>query len=179
MAVSKRLRFEIFKRDGFACRYCGRRPPEVLLEADHIHPRSSGGEDEELNLVTSCSDCNRGKSDKLLGTVRPRPDADLAYLEIEQEGLELKRYLKSKEQKRELQNQVVEAIRKFGILHLPNGYWLDDSQILRWLDRYSPEEIEFGLSRAGLKFKISSMAYSGIIPYAAAVMRENRKGAIA
>jgi len=60
--ISKKTRFEIFKRDGFACQYCGRRPPEVLLEIDHITPVCEDGGDEAENLLTACFDCNRGKS---------------------------------------------------------------------------------------------------------------------
>jgi len=60
--VSKRTRFEIFKRDEFTCQYCGSKPPAVVLEVDHINPVSSGGGNEEHNLITSCFDCNRGKS---------------------------------------------------------------------------------------------------------------------
>jgi hypothetical protein len=59
--ISKRLRFEVFKRDGFTCQYCGRTPPAVLLEADHVHPLTAGGATDADNLVTSCQDCNRGK----------------------------------------------------------------------------------------------------------------------
>jgi hypothetical protein len=66
MTISVRTRFEIFKRDRFTCVYCGRKPPEVLLEADHLIPRAAGGSDDEDNLVTACWDCNRGKSDRLL-----------------------------------------------------------------------------------------------------------------
>ena len=66
MTLSVRTRFEVFKRDRFTCRYCGQTPPQVLLEVDHILPRAAGGGDETENLVTSCQDCNRGKSDKLL-----------------------------------------------------------------------------------------------------------------
>jgi len=62
MSVSKKKRFEVFKRDSFSCQYCGRRPPDVLLECDHIKPRCEGGDDEYENLITSCFDCNRGKS---------------------------------------------------------------------------------------------------------------------
>lgn len=72
MAISKRRRFEIFKRDRFACLYCGRKPPEVLLEADHIVPISKGGLNTDSNLATSCQDCNRGKSDVGLSFV-PKP----------------------------------------------------------------------------------------------------------
>ena len=60
--MTKRLRFEVFKRDGFKCQYCGKCPPDALLEVDHITPKSGGGEDDLNNLVTSCFDCNRGKA---------------------------------------------------------------------------------------------------------------------
>lgn len=66
MSVSVRVRFEVFKRDRFACSYCGNHPPDVLLEVDHVIPRAAGGTDEMENLVTACWDCNRGKSDRLL-----------------------------------------------------------------------------------------------------------------
>lgn len=61
MALSKKKRFEIFKRDSFACQYCGRKPPDALLECDHVKPRCEGGTDDYSNLITSCFDCNRGK----------------------------------------------------------------------------------------------------------------------
>src|SRR5260370_891325 len=60
-AVSARLRFKIFQRDEFGCRYGGRTPPQVQLEIDHIVPLAQGGQDEESNLTTSCKACNRGK----------------------------------------------------------------------------------------------------------------------
>lgn len=63
MAVSKKVRFEVFKRDGFRCAYCGKSPPEVTLECDHIHPKSRGGKDDVNNFITACFDCNRGKRD--------------------------------------------------------------------------------------------------------------------
>lgn len=61
MGISKRLRFQIFQRDGFACVYCGRRTPAVTLEVDHRIPRCAGGSDDPSNLVSACWDCNRGK----------------------------------------------------------------------------------------------------------------------
>lgn len=66
MAVSKRVRFEVFKRDSFTCQYCGKSAPSVILELDHVNARANGGTDDILNLVTSCEDCNRGKSNKKL-----------------------------------------------------------------------------------------------------------------
>lgn len=64
--VSNELRFEVFKRDKFTCQYCGRKAPDVVLNVCHINPIPKGGGDELLNLITSCADCNNGKSDKEL-----------------------------------------------------------------------------------------------------------------
>lgn len=61
--ISKRLRFEIFKRDGFQCQYCGATPPGALLHCDHIEPVSRGGTNDTDNLITACQSCNLGKSD--------------------------------------------------------------------------------------------------------------------
>ena len=60
-ALSKKLRFEVFKRDKFTCQYCGRMAPDVILEVDHINPVAEGGNNNFNNLVTACQDCNRGK----------------------------------------------------------------------------------------------------------------------
>lgn len=66
MSLSVRTRFEVFKRDRFTCAYCGRTPPDVLLEVDHVLPVAAGGSDAMENLVTACWECNSGKSDRLL-----------------------------------------------------------------------------------------------------------------
>jgi hypothetical protein len=62
MAISKRLRFEILRRDNHACRYCGRASPEVKLTIDHVVPTTLGGTDDPSNLCAACADCNAGKS---------------------------------------------------------------------------------------------------------------------
>lgn len=62
MAVSKRLRFEILRRDDHTCRYCGRSAPDVPLRVDHVIPEALGGTDDPTNLVTACEPCNTGKS---------------------------------------------------------------------------------------------------------------------
>lgn len=59
--LPKRLRFEVFKRDGFACVYCGAKAPTAILNADHVKPVVDGGGDTMENLVTACADCNNGK----------------------------------------------------------------------------------------------------------------------
>lgn len=60
MAVSKRTRYEVLKRDNFTCRYC--RSSEDELTIDHVVPVSLGGSDTPDNLVAACRDCNYGKA---------------------------------------------------------------------------------------------------------------------
>jgi hypothetical protein len=48
------------------CQYCGKSAPDVVLEIDHIKPVAKDGDNDIMNLITSCFDCNRGKRDKSL-----------------------------------------------------------------------------------------------------------------
>lgn len=64
--ISKTTRFEVFKRDKFACQYCGKQAPDVVLVVDHIHPVSKGGENILLNYITACDTCNAGKGARTL-----------------------------------------------------------------------------------------------------------------
>ena len=65
--VAAGLRFDVFYRDKFRCRYCGISVDDgAVLHADHVTPRSKGGADDIDNLVTACLNCNLGKSDKTL-----------------------------------------------------------------------------------------------------------------
>lgn len=91
-SLSKKVRFEVFKRDKFACQYCGRNPPGVVLEVDHITPVSLGGGNIEDNLITSCLDCNRGKSNVSLESV-PKTIKDKHEI-LEEKELQLKEYQK-------------------------------------------------------------------------------------
>ena len=59
MAVSKRTRYEVLKRDNFTCRYC--RSTDNPLVVDHVLPVALGGSDDPSNLVAACRDCNSGK----------------------------------------------------------------------------------------------------------------------
>lgn len=64
--LSKKIRFEVLKRDHFTCQYCGAKSPDVILEVDHIKPVAEGGTNDMFNLITSCRDCNRGKGKRAL-----------------------------------------------------------------------------------------------------------------
>jgi hypothetical protein len=92
MAISKKLRFEVFKRDGFICAYCGKAPPAVMLEVDHIEPKSKKGKDDIVNLITACFDCNRGKSNILLDKIPEQLSDNLEVLK--EKEAQLKEYRK-------------------------------------------------------------------------------------
>ncbi|MBN1911909.1 MAG: HNH endonuclease [Pirellulales bacterium] len=57
-------RRNVFKRDRFACQYCGRQPGSEELTIDHVVPRSQGGQSNWENCVLACMDCNRRKADR-------------------------------------------------------------------------------------------------------------------
>ena len=61
-----KIRFNVFQQDNFTCQYCGRKPPECILEIDHKYPKSKGGKNKKDNYITSCRECNRGKGDQIL-----------------------------------------------------------------------------------------------------------------
>lgn len=57
----------LFGRDRHICAYCGRTfLNKDKLSRDHIVPRSRGGQDVWMNVVTACKDCNCDKDDQML-----------------------------------------------------------------------------------------------------------------
>src|SRR5215471_17714120 len=110
-STGKRLRFEVFKRDYFTCRYCGAQPPDVVLVVDHIVPVVAGGPSTLDNLITACEACNQGKSSHTLGEVPPRADADLMYMEVQQEIAEMRRYQLALREREEARQQIMESLR--------------------------------------------------------------------
>lgn len=104
MAISKKIRFEVFKRDGFRCSYCGKEPPQVVLEVDHIDPKSKGGKDDINNLLTACFDCNRGKKNIPLDKIPHQLQDNLEILREKEEQLKEYRKFAAKIEKRILQD---------------------------------------------------------------------------
>jgi len=95
MSITKKLRFEVFKRDGFQCAYCGKTPPEAILEIDHIVPKAKKGKDDINNLITSCFDCNRGKRDISLKRIPNKMTENLEILKSKESQLkEYRKYTK-------------------------------------------------------------------------------------
>jgi 5-methylcytosine-specific restriction endonuclease McrA len=57
-------RVNVYRRDAFACQYCGAQPGAAALTLDHVLPRARGGRTEWLNIVTACTRCNAAKADR-------------------------------------------------------------------------------------------------------------------
>jgi 5-methylcytosine-specific restriction endonuclease McrA len=57
-------RRNIFKRDHYACQYCGDRPRLPELTIDHVVPKALGGRSTWENCVVSCRDCNEKKGSR-------------------------------------------------------------------------------------------------------------------
>ncbi len=108
MAVSKRLRYEILRRDNFTCQYCGAKAPDVNLVVDHVAPKALVKDDSASNLVAACPDCNKGKTSMA-------PDAPLVAAVNEkaaQYAVALNRVIEQRQAKQ-----------------------TDDTQLVRWFDK--------------------------------------------
>ena len=175
MSVSKSVRFEVFARDAFTCQYCGRRPPDVVLELDHIHPRSKGGGDEIINLLTSCYECNRGKRAKVISEVAPRPDADMAFLKTQQEIVEVQRFLDAKKKQDALNDNLCDALRKVWYQYLTEDDAPANIVLIPWITKYGPEEVSESIAAAGPAFLRRQFGYGDpfnkLLKYVGAILR--------
>ena len=57
-------RNNIIWRDKNTCQYCGYVGTSSNLTLDHVLPKSRGGDNSWLNLVTCCKKCNQKKRDR-------------------------------------------------------------------------------------------------------------------
>ena len=62
--ASNMKRLRIYMRDKFRCQYCGDKKGVAELTLDHILPRSRGGDNSPVNVVTACITCNNRKSNR-------------------------------------------------------------------------------------------------------------------
>lgn len=172
-SLTKKVRFEVFKRDAFTCQYCGSKAPDVVLEIDHINPVSKGGKNELMNLITSCYSCNRGKSDRVLSdnSIVEKQRRQIEELNIRRQQLEMmlqwrdgEMQLKSEEYNKAInyfndyfkgyklnnqgQGKISELVKKFGIINVLNA--IDTSYQkynLEWRDE--GDNFEAVLSKLG------------------------------
>ncbi len=104
-AIKQSVRFDIFNRDWFRCKYCGKSPEQgVKLQVDHIIPVAKGGWNEVENLVTACWDCNIGKSKKLIWNKINNRDLKQETKDMQEQIKVLNEYYKFLKQKNKLSN---------------------------------------------------------------------------
>ena len=146
-SLQKKTRFDVFKRDEFICQFCGRTPPVVVLEVDHIVPVSKGGSDHIDNLTTACFDCNCGKGATSLDRV-PMSVADKASI-LQEKELQIKAYNKIKKAQKKRVDSEVELIcdlyaERYKSIN-GKSWTLTDyfkTSIERFLDRLAFEEVQ-------------------------------------
>lgn len=155
--ISTRTRFEVFKRDNFCCAYCGRTPPNVLLVVDHVHPVSKGGTSEMDNLITSCVECNQGKSDIGLAVIAPFGDLRAKAAEIAEREAQLAAYhevLMASRDREEEQAWAVASmwIDRYGEDGIPRRYLISIKTFLRRLPAvHVLESMELATAKLGYK----------------------------
>lgn len=59
--IEQGVSWKVFKRDGYACRYCS--ADDVPLTVDHLVTWESGGPSIVDNLVSACRKCNKTRGD--------------------------------------------------------------------------------------------------------------------
>ena len=141
-AISKKVRFEVFKRDNFTCQYCGKSAPDVVLEIDHMKPVSKGGTNDITNLITACFDCNRGKSNKELSddSVIKKQNAQLQELAKRREQIEMMMLWREelKDETEMLVNTVADSFESLTDRHVTEQ---GRKAIRKWLKQFSINEI--------------------------------------
>lgn len=142
-SISKRIRFEVFKRDAFTCQYCGQKAPDVVLQVDHIEPKSKGGPNDLLNLITACAACNLGKSDRRLAddTAVSKQRDQLALLEARREQIEM-----MLEWQRGLVDLKAQVVDKLAAHWCDLADWFDINaegrrDIKKWVGKYGEEPV--------------------------------------
>lgn len=141
-SISKKTRFEVFKRDKFTCQYCGQAAPDVVLEVDHIVSVAEGGDNDIMNLVTACFDCNRGKGKTQLSDLSKAKlqKAQLDLLQERRDQLELMH-----QWKQELLDYELDGVEKLNeLINELTGYEVTEhgqKKLLNLIHQFSLQEV--------------------------------------
>lgn len=140
MAVTKRTRFEVLRRDDFTCRYC--RSTDGELTVDHVTPVALGGSDDPANLAACCKDCNAGKSstspdatmvadveaDALRWASAMRQAAALMAEEVDERERYIGAFLQAWPSYRNASERLIASVGRFFDLGLPESVMVDAAQ---------------------------------------------------
>jgi hypothetical protein len=153
VAIRPSVRFEIFKRDQFTCRYCGNKSPKAILEIDHLHPLSAGGTDDPENLITACYECNRGKGARLLSDVPPEENLHEKAVLIAEQELQIRELNHWRSVQMERQNAEMAALFDYWNKCFDAAPW-NKTSVRRFIKNlgYHPvaEAIEAAVSKFGV-----------------------------
>lgn len=141
-ALSKKIRFEVLKRDKFTCQYCGRMSPDVILEVDHIKPVSKGGTNDIMNLITSCRECNSGKSNIELSDDTTLMKQQEQIKEIAERKEQLEMMLEWRESLNNLDEECIDAVDD--IFRNKTEWHISEhgrKKVKKWLKDFSLTEI--------------------------------------
>ena len=151
--ISKKVRFEVFKRDKFTCQYCGRMSPDVILEVDHITPVSKGGNNDMINLITSCRDCNRGKGKTRLSDDQEIKKQQTQLLDLADKKEQLQMMVDWKKELLNIRETQIDYIESL-ILQI-SGYHLNENgrqDIAKYLIKYPFELVCLAAEIAIVKY---------------------------
>jgi len=141
--ISKKTRFEVFKRDSFTCQYCGQKAPDIILNIDHIEPVKEGGSNELFNLITSCFPCNNGKRARKLddNSVLAKQRDKLQYIQERKEQIEF--MLEWKKSLENVEEEYIEMIIDYINSKIKPNTLNDNGKtnIIGWLKKFKVEEI--------------------------------------
>ena len=152
--ISKRVRFEVFKRDEFTCVYCGSKPPNVLLHVDHVIPCAADGSNDISNLVTACESCNQGKGARSLDSFPEQVVRDInRRREIAEQTRAFNQFLA---ESREEQNEAIDRIASHWFRNCGDKEAAENStfvladreSVRRFLERLTEMEIIHAVDRA-------------------------------
>lgn len=141
-AISKTVRFEVFKRDRFTCQYCGEKAPDVVLHVDHILAVANGGTNDILNLVTSCAGCNGGKGARRLDDRSAVERQRVMIEEAAERREQIQMMLQWRDQEEAARVSVLNEIAVR--MHSRGGFYPNDNgrtDVRRWLKRFELSEI--------------------------------------
>ena len=143
-AMGDKLRFEVFKRDQFKCQYCGKASPDVILHVDHINPVSKGGDNDILNLITSCQDCNSGKSDRLLSDTTALDKQRKMLEELDERRKQLQMMLNWRDELKDFNNEVAQSVADYFEQYVDGAASVNEMGlrlINKWLKRFEVSEL--------------------------------------
>ncbi|WP_197476448.1 HNH endonuclease [Eikenella sp. NML03-A-027] len=133
--------------------------PDVVLEIDHINPVSNGGDNDIMNLITLCRDCNQGKKHRTLDdhAVIQKQKAMLDELNQRREQLEM--LMKWREELQDIDSQCIEAVATRINEFISPAAVNDQGKrtIKRWLKKYSLNAVLDSIDKVAERFSSAKM----------------------